>query len=113
MTSAAVVVESSVGIDELLDDHAVEFEECRRWANSDAGQTAKVQNPAGFANVRRPPGRTRWQRGGSLMRGFERVAPRTQDLPSVVSQALGGSQWCSIHTLGRIRHIGRKVDEIN
>jgi hypothetical protein len=42
----------SVPIDELLDDHAVEFEECKRWANSDSGQAAKVSNPAGFANVR-------------------------------------------------------------
>jgi glutathione S-transferase len=39
-------------VDELLDDHATEFEECRRWASSDAGQIARVQNPAGFANVR-------------------------------------------------------------
>jgi len=46
------MVESSLPIDELLDDHAVEFEECRRWANSDAGQTARAQNPVGFANVR-------------------------------------------------------------
>jgi len=36
----------------LLDDHAVEFEECKRWANSDAGQAARMTNPAGFANVR-------------------------------------------------------------
>jgi hypothetical protein len=36
----------------LLDDHAVEFEECKRWANSDAGQAARITNPAGFANVR-------------------------------------------------------------
>jgi hypothetical protein len=36
----------------LFDDHAVELEECRRWANSDAGQIARVENPAGFANVR-------------------------------------------------------------
>ncbi len=42
----------SVPIDELLDDHGVEFEECRRWANSDAGQAARAQNPLGFANVR-------------------------------------------------------------
>jgi hypothetical protein len=42
----------SVPVDELLDDHAVEFEECKRWANSDSGQAAKVSNPAGFANVR-------------------------------------------------------------
>jgi hypothetical protein len=42
----------SVPVDQLLDDHAVEFEECKRWANSDAGQAAKMTNPAGFANVR-------------------------------------------------------------
>ena len=43
---------STVAVDELLDDHATEFEECRRWASSDAGQIARAQNPAGFANVR-------------------------------------------------------------
>jgi hypothetical protein len=43
---------STVPVDELLDDHATEFEECRRWASSDAGQIARAQNPAGFANVR-------------------------------------------------------------
>jgi hypothetical protein len=42
----------SVPVDQLLDDHAVEFEECKRWANSDAGQAAKMTNPGGFANVR-------------------------------------------------------------
>jgi hypothetical protein len=42
----------SVAVDVLLDDHAVEFEECKRWANSEAGQSAKMTNPAGFANVR-------------------------------------------------------------
>jgi len=42
----------SVPVDLLLDDHAVELEECRRWANSDAGQLARVENPVGFANVR-------------------------------------------------------------
>ena len=42
----------SVPIDILLDDHAVEFEECKRWANSEAGQAAHMTNPAGFANVR-------------------------------------------------------------
>ncbi len=42
----------SVPVDQLLDDHAVEFEECKRWANSEAGQSAKMTNPAGFANVR-------------------------------------------------------------
>jgi hypothetical protein len=42
----------SVPVDLLFDDHAVELEECRRWANSDAGQIARIENPAGFANVR-------------------------------------------------------------
>jgi len=42
----------SVPVDPLLDDHAVEFEECKRWANSEAGQAARMANPAGFANVR-------------------------------------------------------------
>jgi hypothetical protein len=42
----------SVPVDQLLDDHAAEFEECKRWANSEAGQSARMTNPAGFANVR-------------------------------------------------------------
>jgi hypothetical protein len=41
-----------VAVDVLLDEHAVEFEECKRWANSEAGQSAKLTNPTGFANVR-------------------------------------------------------------
>jgi hypothetical protein len=49
--STAVLV-PSVPVDLLFDNHAVEMEECRRWANSDAGQVARVENPAGFANVR-------------------------------------------------------------
>jgi len=47
-----VLVLPSVPVDQLLDDHAVEFEECKRWANSEAGQSARMTNPAGFANVR-------------------------------------------------------------
>src|SRR5262249_51700982 len=42
---------SSIPVDPLLDDHATEFEKCRRWASSDAGQIARVQNPAGIANL--------------------------------------------------------------
>ena len=42
----------SVPIDDLLDDHAAELAEVRRWASSDAGQIARAQNPLGFANVR-------------------------------------------------------------
>jgi len=48
----SVLLEPSVPVDLLFDNHAVELEECRRWANSDAGQIARVENPAGFANVR-------------------------------------------------------------
>jgi len=42
----------SIPVDELLDDHAAELAEIRRWASSDAGQIARAQNPLGFANVR-------------------------------------------------------------
>ena len=45
-------LEPSVPVDLLFDNHAIELEECRRWANSDAGQVARIENPAGFANVR-------------------------------------------------------------
>jgi hypothetical protein len=48
----APIVLPSVAVDVLLDEHAVEFEECKRWANSEAGQSAKMTNPVGFANVR-------------------------------------------------------------
>ena len=48
----SVLLEPSVPVDLLFDNHVVELEECRRWANSDAGQIARVENPAGFANVR-------------------------------------------------------------
>jgi len=48
----ATVVLPSVAVDLLLDNHSVEFEECKRWANSEAGQSARMANPAGFANVR-------------------------------------------------------------
>src|SRR5258708_475073 len=46
------VVLPSVAVDLLLENHAVEFEECKRWSNSEAGQSARMTNPAGFANVR-------------------------------------------------------------
>jgi hypothetical protein len=50
--ATASLVLPSVPVDQLLDDHGVEFEECKRWANSEAGQSARMTNPAGFANVR-------------------------------------------------------------
>jgi hypothetical protein len=49
---APLVLLPSIPVDLLFDNHAVELEECRRWANSDAGQIARIENPAGFANVR-------------------------------------------------------------
>ncbi len=47
-----VLLEPSVPVDLLFDNHVVELEECRRWANSDAGQIARIENPAGFTNVK-------------------------------------------------------------
>ncbi|HYL69603.1 MAG TPA: hypothetical protein VEX69_10595 [Candidatus Limnocylindria bacterium] len=38
--------------DEFADNHAVELEICMRWFAADAGQVAKIEAPAGFANVR-------------------------------------------------------------
>jgi len=49
---AGATLEPSVPVDLLFDNHVVELEECRRWANSDAGQIARIENPAGFANVK-------------------------------------------------------------
>jgi hypothetical protein len=51
-TQLMPIVLPSVPVDLLMDEHAVEFEECKRWANSEAGQSAKMTNPVGFANVR-------------------------------------------------------------
>jgi len=51
--SAAVdVVLPSIMPDEFADNHAVELEICMRWFSSDAGQVAKIESPAGYANVR-------------------------------------------------------------
>ena len=58
---------STVPVDELLDDHATEFEECRRWASSDAGQIGGAK-PAGFATCARMPASTPWLwRGGQAL----------------------------------------------
>jgi hypothetical protein len=38
--------------DEFADNHATELEICMRWFSSDAGQVAKIDVPAGYANVR-------------------------------------------------------------
>jgi hypothetical protein len=42
----------SIVPDEFADNHAVELEICMRWFSSDAGQVAKVDAPAGYANVK-------------------------------------------------------------
>ena len=42
----------SIVPDEFADNHAVELEICMRWFSADAGQVAKIDAPAGYANVR-------------------------------------------------------------
>ncbi|HEV2223530.1 MAG TPA: hypothetical protein VGR84_11060 [Candidatus Acidoferrales bacterium] len=42
----------SIVPDEFTDNHAVELDACKRWFSSDAGQVAKIEAPAGYANVR-------------------------------------------------------------
>jgi hypothetical protein len=42
----------SIMPDEFADNHATELEICMRWFSSDAGQLAKIEAPAGYANVR-------------------------------------------------------------
>ncbi|MGH9730210.1 MAG: hypothetical protein ACRD4A_00815, partial [Candidatus Acidiferrales bacterium] len=42
----------SIVPDEFADNHAVELDACKRWFSSDAGQIAKIEAPAGYANVR-------------------------------------------------------------
>ncbi|MHB8526707.1 MAG: hypothetical protein ACYDD2_11190 [Candidatus Acidiferrales bacterium] len=54
-TDSATGVEQalpSIVPDEFTDNHAVELDACKRWFSSDAGQIAKVEAPAGYANVR-------------------------------------------------------------
>lgn len=46
------LLQSSVPIDPIFDNHAVEFEECKRWINSKEGQKAKQEQQEGFENVR-------------------------------------------------------------
>lgn len=42
----------SIPIDPDLDEHPIELEACRAWMISEYGQDAKMNNPAGYANVR-------------------------------------------------------------
>jgi hypothetical protein len=48
----SVTMLPSVMPDEFADNHRVELEACMRWFSSDAGQVAKIEAPAGYANVR-------------------------------------------------------------
>lgn len=41
----------SVEVDPIMDNHQIEFEICRKWAISEVGQLAKIENPAGYKNV--------------------------------------------------------------
>lgn len=41
----------SVDIDPMMENHAIEFEICKKWAVSPAGQQAKMDNEAGYRNV--------------------------------------------------------------
>ncbi|MGH9710437.1 MAG: hypothetical protein ACRD37_07815, partial [Candidatus Acidiferrales bacterium] len=50
--AAAEQVLPSIVPDEFADNHAVELDACKRWFASDAGQVAKIEAPAGYANVR-------------------------------------------------------------
>jgi hypothetical protein len=51
-TSGVELMLPSIVPDEFADNHAVELEICMRWFSSDAGQVAKIDAPAGYANVR-------------------------------------------------------------
>lgn len=41
----------SVEVDEIMDNHIIQFEICRKWAVSEAGQLAKIENEPGYKNV--------------------------------------------------------------
>jgi len=45
------IEEPSVEVDPIMDNHAIEFEVCRKWAVSEEGQLAKIENQAGYKNV--------------------------------------------------------------
>ena len=81
--SEAAVLGPSLPVDLLLDDHAVELEACRRWANSDAGQLARVENPVGFANVRAHAA----AHLRALGLGYAQAKPNASQVPSKVGQA--------------------------
>ena len=59
-----------VEIDPLLDDHAAELTEGKRWANSDQGQAAKLDNPDGFQAVREHLEMHQMAMSGGMMPGM-------------------------------------------
>jgi hypothetical protein len=46
------VLQPSVAIDEIFDNHQYEFAEVQRWLNSDEGNDVRLTNPKGWMNVR-------------------------------------------------------------
>jgi hypothetical protein len=50
-TGAELILPSMLP-DAFADNHQVELATCRRWFSSDAGQVAKIESPAGYANVK-------------------------------------------------------------
>jgi hypothetical protein len=62
----------SIMPDEFADNHQVELEICKRWFAADAGQVAKIEAPAGYANVRAHAMLHQaylLKQGGALLRG--------------------------------------------
>lgn len=43
--------QSSVEVNPDYDNHAIEFEICRKWVTSEAGRLAKIENEPGYRNV--------------------------------------------------------------
>ena len=72
----------SIMPDEFADNHAVELEICMRWFSADAGQVAKIEAPAGYANVR---AHAMFHREFLLKQ--QRVAAQAQRRPAVASKA--------------------------
>ena len=85
-TTGAETVLPSIMPDEFADNHQVELEICKRWFAADAGQVAKIEAPAGYANVRAHAMMHQaylLKQGGALLGGPPGVqapgkAPRTQ-----------------------------------
>jgi len=76
--SGTETVLPSIVPDEFADNHTVELEICKRWFASDAGQVAKIEAPAGYANVRAHAMLHQayaLKQQGALLRGAQPAAP--------------------------------------